>query len=473
MYGPNENDHMKNHPNILIVVTDQLRRDGLRCYGDPVTLTPNLDRLAGEGVRFTNCISNHPVCSPWRATFQTGQYAHVHGVFQNNLPIDTKRVSLADCFNRAGYHTAYYGKSHWSDCGKPGFVPENFRMGYREWWGFNCGHFHWDAPDFDLRGELTHQYAGRYEPEVQTTRAIEFLQRSHDRPWMLQLNWGPPHNATMDAEYDDPVNRGRMKRVNDRRGFGIDEEIMDSCRPTDPPVVSHFPQHLAGRLLPETYLGLYGENDFPARPDIPKHDVVLTNSMRREYSAMTTSIDDQMGRLLQALEETGLAENTILVFTSDHGDHLGAHGRRRGKGTHLQSAWRTPLLIRGPGCGAGGLCESLVAGIDLFPTLCSMAGVACDRAAPFGRDVSDCFLRNAPSQESVLVGLKDWRCLVTAEWAYAVTWEDTTPRPLHLIRHTEDPFDLNDLQDAEPDVCKHCHQLLLDKMKEAKDPLLE
>jgi len=458
-------------PNVLIVVVDQLRRDGLGCYGDPVTLTPHLDRFACEGVRCTDCVSQHPVCSPWRASLQTGHYAHVHGVAHNNQPIDTGLESLADCFNRAGYHTAYAGKCHWWNSGKPGRIPEVARLRYQEWQGFNCGHYHFDTPDFDEAGNLTHRHAGRYEPDVQTDWAIDFLRRQRETPWMLQLNLGPPHNATMDADYADPVNRERMKRVNARRGFGISEEIMDADRATDPPVTGNFPQHLAGRLLPEAYLGLYAEGDFPDRPDIPQSERTLAAAMRKEYSAMTTSIDDQMGRLLTELEATGAAENTLVVFTSDHGDHLGAHGRRRGKSSSLQAAWRTPLIVRGPGCGSGKISDALISGIDLFPTLCGLAGVEAGGTDRPGRDLSSCLAGSVESQEAVLVGLRNWRCLVTREWAYTVEKKDGTLAPVRLIRRSEDLYDLNDLKDADPDTARNCHEMLIQKLHESGDPL--
>lgn len=467
-------------PNVLLVLIDQLRRDGLGCYGDPVTQTPAMDWLAVHGARFVNCVSTHPVCSPYRATLQTGQYAHRHGVTVNNLPIDTALPSLADSFNAAGYHTAYFGKAHWWDSGKPGFYPERARLRYQQWWGYNRGHYHWDAPDFDEDGRLTHRYAGQWAPAVMTDRALELLTGEHDRPWFCQLNLGPPHNATMDAEYADPENRARMARVNHARGFGIPDEIMDEMAADDPRVVTWFPQHLAGRLVPEQYLEPYEEERFEDRPDVPEELRALNRACRREYSAMTQAVDDQVARLLKALHERGGLEKTLVIVTSDHGDHLGAHGVPRGKSSPYQAAWRVPLLIAGPGVEASRVATDLVSTVDLTPTICDLAGVAPPPATP-GLSLAESARGAAVGQPEVLVGLADWRTLVTDRWAYTARLAAGAKpaeaprelRPQMLIDHGADPYDLENRLQAEPTEATELHARLLAKLRAVGDPILE
>lgn len=449
------------HPDVLLITIDQLRRDGLGCYGDPVTRTPRLDALAAAGTRFTHCVSTHPVCSPWRATLQTGHYAWRHGVRENNQRIDTSLPSLADAFNAAGYFTAFYGKAHWWDSGKPGFYPGAPRLRYQDWWGYNRGHFHWDTPDFRDDGTETHAYAGRYEPTVTTDRALDFMARDHGRPRLLCLNYGPPHNASMDADYADPTARALMRRVARARGWPISDEILDRMTADDPPLVTHFPQHLSGRLLPEPYLGLYRESDFPDRPDIPEAERDLVAAMRREYSAMTTSVDEEIGRLLERVD----LSRTVVIVTSDHGDHLGAHGLRRGKASPLQAAWRVPLLIAGPGIAAGAVDDALVSAVDLLPTCCALAGVAPPEGLP-GIDV-----RGGTPRQEVLVGLGTWRCLVTRRWSFAMELRQGAWHTRHLIDLAADPWDLNDLQHSETNICQHLQEELLAQMRQAGDPL--
>ena len=445
--------------NVLVIVIDQLRRDGLGCYGDPITRTPAMDALAARGTRFTNCISTHPLCSPWRASLQTGRYAWHHGVQANNQRIDTSLPSLATIAQADSRHTAFFGKAHWWDSGKPGFYPPQARLGYQSWWGYNRGHFHWDTPDFDDHGRLTHAYAGHYEPTVATDRALDFIQAQAARPWLLCLNYGPPHNATLDAAYADGRTQDRIRRMVRARAWPIDDRILAATGDDDPPLVSHVPQHLVDRLVPEPCLGLYREDDFPDRSDIPASERALTAAMRREYSAMTTSVDDEIGRLLADID----LDRTLVVVTADHGDHLGAHGRRRGKASHLQAAWRTPLLMAGPGLAAGTVDQRLIGAIDLLPTICALAGLNPPPGLP-GRDL-------AHQRHQALIGLGTWRALVTPHHCLAAQHGPKGWQPLQLSDLDQDPWDLHDRREAEPALTAELQQELLARLQEAGDPL--
>jgi arylsulfatase A-like enzyme len=269
----------------------------------------------------------------------------------------------------------------------------------------------------------------------------------------------------MDAEYRDPKVRELLRRIDRRRGFNTSDAALDDPRLDDPGIVTQLPQHFAGRLVPEGYLGLYCESDFGDRPDVREVDRDVVRAMQREYSAMTTSIDDEMGRLLNALEERGLRENTIVIFTADHGDHLGAHGNRRGKATPLQSAWRTPLIVSGPGVSFGETSDVLVSGVDLLPTICGLAGVRSHDGLP-GHDVS------AVAQDSVLSGLGRWRALVTKKWCLAVEFpEDGRPVCRSLVDLENDPYDLHDLQHELPEVRHKLHDQLMERLRGTDDPL--
>lgn len=442
-------------PNVFLILADQHRWNALGCYGNLEVLTPHLDAMAAGGVRFTHSVSASPICAPFRATLQTGRYVHQHGVTRNNVPLDPTSKSLADYFNGAGYESCYIGKCHWYDEQRPGYVPEEERLRWRHWHGFNRGHYTFDAPTFDAEDRLTHAHRGRYEPEVHTDQALAFIDDHARTPWIVQLNWGPPHTATMDYLHARPEVAARVERLNAELGFGLQLEALEG-HPE-----SWFPQSLVGELVPDTYLEMYPRDRLTLQPNVHEELEAVTRYYYQEYYAMVTSLDDEVRRIMAHLDNRGLSDRTIVVYTSDHGDVLGSHthpgrvaheeqgtgvNKGRGKGVPLQNAYRTPLIVWGPGhVRSGSTTDALVNSVDLLPTLLELAGLSPDPDLPGLSQASWCLTGSGQKQADVMLGLADWRAIYDGRYFYSMKVDGGRLEPLALIDTHEDPYDLNNL----------------------------
>ncbi len=342
---------MADQPNILVILADQWRAATLGCMGDTAVHTPTLDRMAGEGVLFTNAIANCPVCTPSRAMLLTGKYPLGNGTLVNDLPLLTEQTFLAEVFRDAGYQCGYIGKWHLDGVPRDKFTPPGpRRAGFDAYWAaYDCHHDYFKPKYYRDTDELITPEG--YEPAIQTDLAMEFMRAHRTEPFFLQVSWGPPH---------DPY-----------------------------------------ELVPEEFRAMYDPETMPFRPNVQ-------NPNRRaycDYYAQIAALDAQMDRLLRFLDEEGLEENTLVVFTSDHGDMLFSQGK-----THKQKPWEEsihiPLIMRWPkGLPAGKQSEGLISIADYAPTLLSMAGLEVP-AEMQGMDLSKSFFGGGPQHESVLIG--DW-----------------------------------------------------------------
>ena len=322
--------------NLLFVMADQWRFSALGSWiGSPVS-TPNLDRLVREGLRCNRAYVANPVCGPSRASIMTGRLAHEHGVIANDLQLPRSERGFAESFAAAGYRTHYVGKWHLDGEARPGFVPPGWRRhGFETFEGFNRGHWYGRPRTFTNEGELVHPEV--FESTYQTDRAIEFVRESRDHPFFCFLSWGPPHPAT-----GGPRPSRRFENAT-------------------PPWRANVPGDLRRRGNLAERLG--------------------------EYYDLCELLDVEVGRLLDALEAEGLSENTLLVFTSDHGDMLGSHGMLFKEHPYEESV-RVPLILRQPGrIAAGGETDALVSNVDLMPTLTRLAGLDVPPTCT-GRDLS-------------------------------------------------------------------------------------
>jgi arylsulfatase A-like enzyme len=414
-------------PNLVYVFADQLRYFSCGYAGDEYARTPNIDRLAAQGVNFHQAISSTPVCAPYRASLMTGKCQSSTGMVINELRLSPEHECLGHALARGGYRTAYLVKWHlWAnelghhDETRNGFVPPGpYRLGFDcAWAAYNFNHTYYNAPYFE--NDTTRHIRQQYEPDGQTSAAIEFLKEAGEggRPFALFLSWGPPH---------DPWDTGN-----------VPPQYLDLYRKVALP---RRPNYSA---TPDPYA------DNWARPDA-RYDAQV-DDFQRAYYAQTANIDWNVGRILQALDEQGLTDNTILVFTSDHGEMFGAHGRRA-KYIFYEEAARVPFLMRWPGhIPAKQVSDALLGTPDIMPTLLSLLKLPVPRAVE-GVDLSSQALgdagRGPESAHMQSMGATaawtdgtEWRALRDHEYTYAIYRRDGSEL---LFHNRMDPYQLHNL----------------------------
>lgn len=366
---------MSRRPNILFICTDQQRYDSLGCYGNDIVQTPTIDALAAEGVTFEQCYVQAPVCAPSRASLVTGQYVHNHGVWANGVSLPDHSWNFSTTLADQGYTCGMIGKMHLAHAFE-GHTETRHPDGYEIYrWAHDPSH---SSPENDyhqwLRDEHPDLWEGatngakrvRHQPggfdaipteghysRWASERAIQFLQseRNHDDPFFLWVNFYDPHHPFVaPQEYLD-----RYDAADIPNPIGASDEL-DS----KPPI-----QQEASL---ESYAG-------HAR-GFADHTPAEIRQVIAAYYAMISLIDDETKRILDTLDALNLADDTLVIFTSDHGEMLGDHQLLL-KGPMLyEPAVRVPLIMRWPGeLPAGERRDDLVQWIDLTATFLDVAGV--------------------------------------------------------------------------------------------------
>ncbi len=356
-------------PNILWICSDQQRYDTIHALGNSLIRTPNIDRIIENGVTFTSAYCQSPVCSPSRASFLTGRYPSTTRCRQNGQTIPTDERLLPKILKENGYHCGLSGKLHLSSC-SDGKVETRIDDGYDV--------FHWShhpQPDWPenayqqwlnskgvtweelyCSSEAEHVQAGVPAEYHQTTwcaeMAIEFIHENQHRPWLFSVNMFDPHHP-----FDPPL------------------EYLQRYKPEEMPVPKIRADEWDDKTRYQQLDHVWAHNaEGGMRVDemTPEQSQQITAA----YYAMVELIDDQVGRMLDALEATGQLENTIVVFMSDHGEMLGDHGLYL-KGPHFyEEAVHVPLTMQWPGHFESGLrCDAFVELIDLVPTFCDAANI--------------------------------------------------------------------------------------------------
>jgi arylsulfatase A-like enzyme len=432
----------RSRPNIVYILTDEWRAHATGYNGDPNCETPVLDRLASESVSMTNAVSGCPVCCPARASILTGLYPLGHGVIINDVELDPRTPSIARLFSTAGYSTGYIGKWHvyGSPDGKFGrrsaYVPREYQLGFDYWKGFECTHDYNDSYYYFNDDPSPHRWDG-YDAFAQADDAARFIRdrSTSDAPFLLMLSWGPPH----------------------------------------------FPLHTA----PPKYRDRYHDRHVDLRPNVPEANRERAQEELRGYYAHIAALDDALRIVLGAIDETGIADNTIVIFTSDHGDMR----QSQGLDTKLfpwDESIRVPFLMRWP-ARFGRAARSVPVPIDTpdhLPTLLGLCGIDIPSSVE-GHDWSSVMSGNEPAtgaEAALLImaaeftelrrnGMSAYRGLRTARHTYVRTRRG----PWLLYDNEIDPYQMSNLigRPGHADLQAQVDRQLSARLNEMNDPFEE
>lgn len=393
---------MTTHPNVIVFFTDQQRWDTVGAHGSRMGATPNFDRLAETGMFVRNSFTCQPVCGPARSILQTGRYPTETGCYRNSIALPRSEKTLAHRFGEAGYDTAYIGKWHLAD-NEP--VPLAERGGYQYWLASNILEFTsyaYDTVMYDSENRKV-RLPG-YRVDALTDAAIRYLDQPHDKPFFLFVSYLEPHHQNQTDDYPAPA--GYEERMRERMELPLDLQT----------------------------LGGTAEKQFAG------------------YMGQIAKIDEAYGRLQDALFSLGLTDNTVVMYTSDHGNHFKTRNAEYKRSCH-EASIRVPTLFTGPGFDGHGPFDGMVSLIDLPSTLLDAAGIA-PAASMRGRSV----LRMTPGpDDDVFIQVSEdhvGRALRTRRWKYEIIapdgdgWNDMNAaayREGHLYDLENDPSELDDL----------------------------
>jgi arylsulfatase A-like enzyme len=400
-------------PNVLFVLAGGWRAQPL----DHLRL-PNLETLAKQGVQFERLYSCYPRAAPARAALITGRFPYVSGVPRDGVRLPIDQPSIAEQLKRAGYRTGYIGEWLLDGAEEPGFVPPGPRRhGFDYWAAFNRGHRYFDSIYFRDTPQPVRPTG--FEPDYQTGLAIDFIKQAGSKPFYLVLAWGPPHPPRTPA----------------------------------PDRAAHVAAHL------------YDPREVQLRANVPADREESARDNYARYYALCSALDENVGRLVGALSDQHLAEDTMVVFTSDAGDMLGSQGFE-GDNQPFEEAVRVPLIVRYPGtAAAGSKIDALVSTVDLMPTLLRSCGVDIPESVQ-GVDLS--VHRESIYSSGKLGDPAEWRMVVRGLDKLAV---DRELNVTHLYNLGQDPFEMENLardvsQDLKRDELK---ALLKDWMRRSGD----
>ena len=435
---------MVHKPNIVLIISDQLRYSAVGCCGNDIVQTPHLDALAREGVYFDQAFSSCPICSPYRGQVLTGRYSHSNGCLDNEYELFQGQETLPRVLGRAGYRTAYVGKWHL------GYGPytEDKRHGFDYMAAYNCIHEHngityhenEDGP-FPLES---------WGPTGETDLALRFIENhqgtSGEHPFCLVMSWGPPH-------WNGHTYEGYPEQFN-----------------------------------------IYDPERVDLAPNVPPQMAAFEREELAHYYGNVAALDHELGRIVAFLHENNLEENTVLCFSSDHGDHLGSHGygkpfdmwlhhsKRASKATPHEEAIHIPFILRYPAQVAPGQrCQTLFSSVDVMPTLLGLASVAVPDGMQ-GLDLSHAVLdQDGPEPDSVYLQILGpgwphrgdwvgfWRGVRTRRWIYA-RWFGSGE--IWLFDRENDPYEMTNLA-GHPEsaaIQAHMEQRLQQWMRDTEDP---
>lgn len=432
-------------PNLIYIVPDEFRAQAMGFRGEDPVITPNMDTLAREGLAFRRAYSNSPVCSPYRGILFTGKYPYENGVITNchsgnpDCFLRQDTVCFSDILKNNGYHCAYIGKWH-LECPEEAdypylpprrsdgniwdaFTPKERRHGFDFWHSYGCCDNHlephyWET-DSDVKDSLQ---VKQWSPEHETDIAVEYIKNADtDQPFALFLAHNPPH------------------------------------MPFD--------------MVPDKYMELYKNKtaeELLNRPNVETCALALENVQR--YFAAISGLDEQLGRVLRAIEEKGIKDNTIVVYTSDHGEMMGSHGLMY-KNIYYNEAFQVPLLIRYPEKLRPRETDMLISTVDLMPTLLTMMGLKSAIPEDIrGNNAGEAILNNEDARIPFVIyhHTSRSRGFVDGRYTFVIHHEkDDLKLPMEavLFDNENDPYQLENLAPKNPErvqaFCARLHEMLI------------
>ena len=398
-------------PNLLFVFSDQQTFDMVGCYGNRQIITPNIDKLATEGVRFKNCFSNNPICTPFRGMLMSGQYSLYNGCYTNDRPLlPGHGKKFAEVLRDDGYYTGYIGKWHLLGGNRNRPIPAGpMRYGFDEVFYSNNCHvdfrpgkcFFWNEKD-------EKEYFDEWEVFGQTKQALNFLESVKDRqePFALFVSWHPPHDW------------GKFKGEDGKMHYRYD--------------------------APEELMAYYNRDSIKVRPGIQS-----TPDLRRMYHghmAMTTGVDIAFGQLMDKLKEIGAEENTIVVFTSDHGDMLEFDEAVKPKQYPHDYSLHIPFILKYPKQIKENTTTSLLfSGLDMMPTILGLMGQEVPSKCQ-GKNLSEAILTgNEDAVDFVPIWLhvgNGFRGVITSKYTFAQSKIGDSKLHNVLFDRVNDPYQL-------------------------------
>jgi len=455
-----------NSPNLLFVFPDQMRAHAMGFMNEDPAITPTLDRFAAESLVLTSAVSNYPVCSPYRAMLMTGKWPHSNGVLSNcnsrsaphGYELKETDRCWSDVLKDRGYSLGYIGKWHLDAPYKPYVKCENNsdKFAWNEWCSPNRRH------GFDF------WYAyGTYDYHLTPMYwATDSARQTPIRP----KQWGPEHEADLAIKY---ISNAGARYRDAGKPFAL--------------VVSMNPPHTPYQLVPPKYLDAYEgktPEDLINRPNVNlKGDTAggkLARRHMKNYLAMVTGVDDQFGRILKAIEDEGLKNNTIVVFTSDHGNCLGSHEQPT-KNVHYEESMRVPFLIRWPGKIKARHDNLLLSTPDICPTLLDLMGSAGNIPRETdGISHASLFLTGKGKRPTsqlymwVPVGEPGWGRRGVRTHYYTLMVNKMPDKPIEHVLHDNisDPYQLKNVVDSRTEVVEKLTAELRTWLAKNNDPWL-
>ena len=422
-----QNVSKKQPPNIIFILTDQWRASALGYAGDPNVKTPHLDRLAKDAINFKNAVSVTPVCTPHRAALLTGKYPTTTGMFLNDIYLPAEELCMAEIFKANGYKTGYIGKWHLDGHGRNSYVAPERRQGFDYWKGSECDH-NYNKEHYYSHSDTTIQYWQGYSTHAIANDAQDYLAKhaKTTEPFLLFVSMATPH----------------------------------------------FPHESA----PNAYKELYTPDRIKLNANVPENQKERVLKEIQGYYAHCSATDKAIGDIIAKAKQLGIYDNTIIVFTADHGEMMGAHGKNPFmKQIVYAESSEVPFLITVPGIGnnKGKIAEAPITTPDILPTLLSLCTIDIP-ASIEGYDLS-AVVKN-PSLQKDKAALFMNICPFGGPWSSTefmaiktarYTYSKTPAGADMLFDNNKDPLQLNNLvhNDSHKELLQQLDRLLIREMK--------